>query len=375
MRQQRCARVLMAALCLVASAVAGPQDNDVNEHRIRISSSVEMGFWGRVIMNTHLDTEDIRGNTDFATYVTGEASDEVNFNPRDTRLGFKTHSVFDGWHAGLVAEADFYGDNAGNNLTPRLRLGYVKLEKNDLSFRLGQDWIPLGQQNPGMVDFGILAWGGNLWWRVPQLTVRKQSGKFQWLGSLMKHRISNDQESQEKWPWMIGRLAWQSDGHLVAVGAGYRSVEVNGIEYDPFLTVLEFKTGLGGKASIKGELWHGAGHGREFIRYGLDYNPVMADTIRSSGGFVSVHLPMGDRNHFNLGVGLDHPDEEDLSDGVGGIIATAPFVENQVIFANYQRKLSKQFSYGIEVLHIDTEQRDRTNIDSQRFTLSVAYIF
>jgi hypothetical protein len=343
--------------------------------KVTVFSSVDLKIWGRVVMNTHYDTDDIRGNTDFATYITSSDATEVNFNPRDTRIGLAANSKISDWDAGLVVEGDFYGDNAGNNLVPRLRLGYIKVAKDDLSFTLGQDWIPIGQQNPGMIDFGILAWGGNLWWRVPQLTVRKKSGNFEWLGSLMKHRVSSDQESQEKMPWVIGRVAYSTDRSMIAFGVGGHSVEVDNIDYDPYVAVLEFKTQLSSRFSLKGEVWGGSGHGREFIRYGLDYNPSQADTIDSVGGFVSFNCKLNKGQSVNFGTGLDHPDEDSVLTPDGAVIGSVPFVENQVYFVNYQRKFMQHFSYGLELLHIDTKQRSLESINGQRFTVSFSYIF
>jgi hypothetical protein len=358
---------------LLAGQPATEKKEDKDEkQKVTVFSSVDLKFWGRVVMNVHYDTDDIRGDTDFATYVTGEGKEEVNFNGRDTRLGFSASSEAGDWDAGLVAEIDFYGSNAGNSLIPRMRLGYVKIaDKNGLSFRLGQDWIPIGQQNPGTIDFGILAWGGNLWWRVPQLTVRKKVGKFEYLGSLMKHRVSSSQENQEDMPWVLGRVQWADGGKLLALGLGARSVEVDGYDYSPFMAVLEFKTPLGSKAAINGELWTGAGIGREFIRYGLDYNSSAGTEIESEGGFISLNLKAGP-GAFNLGIGLDDPDD---GDALAGAYTGATFLENQVLFANYQGKLGKNFGYGFEIMDIDTIQISGATFSANRFTLSFSYVF
>jgi len=370
-------RSLLGFLCLVLSLspllAADPLQKEKEEKKTAtILSSVDLRFWGRAVMNVHYDTDDIRGNTDFATYITAEGNEEVNFNGRDTRFGFSASSKAGAWDASMVAEIDFYGTNEGNNLIPRLRLGYVKLDNaNGLSYRLGQDWIPIAQQNPGTVDFGILAWAGNLWWRVPQLTVRKKSGKLEYLGSLMKHRVSTSQENQEDMPWVLGRVQWSDAGKLLALGLGTRSVDVDDASYSPFMAVLEFKAPLGGKASVKGELWTGAAIGREFIRYGLDYNRTATSEIESVGGFASLNLKAGSGG-FNLGIGLDDPDDDDA---LAGGDTAATFLENQVIFANYKGKLGKQFGYGFEIMDFDTTQIDGASISANRFTLSFSYAF
>lgn len=362
---------LITILLFIAPLLFAGTPPEEEKKTVTISSSVNLRLWGRVVMNTHYDTDDIRGNTDFATYVTGEGNEEVNFNPRDTRFGLAASSKAGEWDAGAVIEMDFYGDNAGNNLEPRLRLGYLTLKNGKgLSYTLGQDWIPIGQMNPATVDFGILAWGGNLWWRVPQLTVRKKVGKMEYLGSLMKHRISNSQEAQEDMPWVIGRVAYNDGTNLLALGVSARSVDVDGADYDPYLAVLEMKTKLGA-VSLISELWTGQGFAREFVRYGLDYNRVAGEEIGGQGGFISLSTPAG-RGTINFGVGMDDPDDDDA---LAGGFTGATFLNNTVIFLNYKGKLGKQFGYGFEVMDIDTDQVDGESIHGDRVTLSFSYIF
>jgi hypothetical protein len=372
MRRRSMLPILEASVLLVFAAVltspvtgsaAGLLDTDV-----------DLKVWSRAVFNVHYDTDDIRGDTDFATYITSEGNDEVNFNPRDTRFGFSAQSTEEAWNYRCVFEIDFYGDNAGNNLLPRLRLGYAELS-NDVGFslRAGQDWIPIAQQNPGTLDFGILSWGGNLWWRVPQLTARYQTGAWEMLGSLMKHRISSTQENQEKMPWALGRLAWNGLARgrgTLAIGAGYRSVEVDGVEYAPWLVVGELKVPLGQRLTLASEVWTGKGFAREFVRYGLDYNTTTGTEIESMGGFGSLGIKATEKTSFNFGYGMDNPKDEDLTGSTA-----APFELNQVFFGNIKHNLSSHYGLGLEVMHFITEQTDGTELTGERVTTSYWFIF
>ena len=201
--------VLVAVFVLGTCSVASAGD---------VTSKVDVTVWGRAKFDLHYDTADINGNTDFATRVTNSDPDdydaELNFNGRDTRFGFKGSLVDGDMVCGAVGELDFYGTNAGNNLIPRMRLGYVFMKNGNLSMRFGQDWVPVAQQNPATIDFGILSYGGNLWWRVPQITARyKMEGGLELLGSLMKHRIRSDADHEEVSPkpasW-TARVCWRS---------------------------------------------------------------------------------------------------------------------------------------------------------------------
>ncbi len=334
---------------------------------------IEMNVWSRAVFNVHYDSDDIRGNTDFATYLTGEGGEEINFNPRDTRFGFSAATSENDWKYSCIFEIDFYGGNAGNNLLPRLRLGYAEAKNNSgFSFRAGQDWVPIAQQNPGTLDFGILSWGGNLWWRVPQLTARYKTGNFELLGGLMKHRVSSDQENQEKMPWALSRIAWNGLANgkgTVAFNAGYRSVNVGGADYKPWIMVAELKLPLGPKVTLKSEAWTGVGVGREFVRYGLDYNTATEDGISSQGGFASLGIVANPKTSFAFGYGIDDPKDEDLEG------SAAPFASNAVAFANVKHKISKNYGVGLEIMNFSTEALDGSSMSGQRFTTSYWFIF
>ena len=109
-------QVTLAVLVLAGIAALTPVPATAGE----VSSGVDLRFWGRAIFNMHYDTA--QQNVDFMSYLT-EDVESLNFNPRDTRLGFSATQKSGDWTYGSVFEIDFYGSNAGNNLLPRLRLG------------------------------------------------------------------------------------------------------------------------------------------------------------------------------------------------------------------------------------------------------------
>ena len=358
--------------CVLLTAFAWAGD----EPKPKVSSSVDLKFWGRVFFDVHYDTDDVRGQTDWATYLTSEGGEEVNFNPRDTRFGFSASSKLGGYNTKAVMEIDFHGSNAGNNLLPRLRLGYAEIGRDSWSLRAGQDWIPIATQNPNMVEFGILAWGGNLWWRVPQITYRNKSGDWEFLGSLMKHRISSSQENQEKMPWVLGRAAHSGKNHFFALGLGFRDVDVAGNSYSPYIVCLEFKKSFSSKFSLNGEVWQAAGAAREFVRYGLDYNHEQGEEIVGTGGFLNLTFKPSSKVQASFGIGTDDPKDEDtFLPGTETVRGGVPFVQNTVLYGNIKRQVNKQFGFGFEVMHFETDQTPTTNLSGQRATIGIWYIF
>lgn len=361
-----------AGLVLVLSLLVLPGASAAGE----VTSGVDLKVWGRAVFNLHYDTA--IQSQDFMSYITDDETEEFNFNPRDTRFGFAATQANGDWTYGAVFEIDFYGDNASNNLLPRLRLGYAEAKNaTGLSIRGGQDWVPVAQQNPGTIDFGIQSWSGNLWWRVPQVTLRYKSGQAEYLVSAMKHRISSDQEMQEKMPWLLGRIGLSDvlgEGSLIALGGGFRSVTVDSVDYSPYLAALELKVPFGDSGIVlTGEAYLGAGVGREYIHYGFDYNPGHPDgatEIESKGGFVSLMIPANEKIEFNLGYGMDDPTDDDLAG-----YADAPYLKNTSMFGNMKYKVTKNFGWGLEVIHLITDTGAADELTGQRFTGSWWFIF
>jgi len=359
-----------------------------------VTSSVDMKFWGRAIFNTHYDTGAMA--TDFMSYLNDDETESWNFNPRDTRLGFSAGQTQGNWGFRAVFEMDFYGDNNGNNLIPRMRLGYAEAKhlENGFSLRAGQDWIPVAQQNPGTIDFGVMSWGGNLWWRVPQITARYKPSNIEFLVSAMQHRDSNPQETAEKMPWLLGRIGFSDlliDGSLIALGGGVRSVSFDGAEgedstdYSPYMAALELKIPFGSKGiALNGEVYMGQAVGREFIHYGFDYNPAYPDgakEIESTGGFASLKVPVSPKVEFNLGAGVDDPKDEDMQ---GMEVASIRYLKNQTAFLNFKHKITKNFGWGLEYVNFNTTKAtgvegDDTfttnDLKGQRYTTSVWFVF
>jgi hypothetical protein len=371
--------VMRVASCLVLGLVLLALPAAAGE----VTSSVDLKLWGRAIFNTHYDTAIL--SQDFMSYITDDSQEQWSFNPRDTRLGFSAGQTHGDWAYRAVFEMDFYGSNASNNLLPRMRLGFVEA-KNDqgLTIRGGQDWVPVAQQNPGTIDFGVQSWSGNLWWRVPQLTLRYKPKNLEFLVSAMKHRVSNAQEQQEKMPWILGRVGASDllgEGSLLAIGGGFRSVTVSENDYSPYMAAVELKMPFGESGiALNGEFYVGQGVGREYVHYGFDYNashPDGATEIQSQGGFASLKVPANPKIEFNAGYGFDDPKDEDMEG------ADAAYLKNQSMFLNFKHKITKQFGWGLEVIHFITtvgdeeaEAADATkDLTGERFTTSMWFVF
>jgi len=369
------ALVAAAALMILApGAVAGEG---------QVSSKVDLVFWGRAVFNTHYDTA-LQGQ-EFMSYLVDDTEEELNFNPREARLGVAASHAEGDWTYRAVLELDFYGANASNNLLPRLRLGYAEARsEGGWAVRGGQDWVPVAQLHPGTLDFGCLSWAGNLWHRVPQLTVRRSAGDWELLAGALKHRISNAQEQQETMPWVVARVAnaeLLGAKSLVALGGGYRAVTVDGNDYAPYVVAGELVLPLGEVLTLTAEAYLGEGVGREFVHHGFDYNPEHPDgalAIASVGGFASLQARLSGPVELNAGVGLDDPDDDDLrvaSRGEPSEPASFPaYLKNTVLFGNLKYHVNQYFGWGLEVASFSTETV-ADELSGQRYTTSIWFKF
>jgi len=342
-------------------------------------SKYNMRLYGRIKFDLNYDTAEFKYN-DFVAAVKEDASnDSVNFNPRDTRFGFEASHTDGNWTANGRFEIDFYGTNAVNNLIPRMRLGYIDLANNSsgTSLRAGQDWIPVAQQNPATIDFGVLTAAGNLWWRVPQVTLRQELGDVELLLSAMKHRRI-DTEEEERMPWALARVAYNfGDGNLVALGGGYRSNEYGqtGKDIDRSLAALELKLNLG-PVLLKAEGFWGDALDKDFLRYEMGVNvsdPNNPKEIESIGGFISLTANATDDITVSAGYGIDDPKNDDMKT-MRGTLGDRQFTRNDMAFVNSWYKITKGVKVGAEVMYVNTERFDKTD-EGMRYTLSTFYNF
>ncbi len=337
-----------------------------------------MRLYGKVKIDANYDTAQFTKYNDFVGAVAAgpnHKNDSTNFNPRDTRFGFEASHAFGNWVTKGRFEIDFYGDNNGDNLIPRMRLGYIDLNnvKSGTDIRVGQDWIPVATLNPSTVDFGILTAAGNLWWRVPQITVRQKVGVLEFTGSLMKHRRT-DTANEDRMPWLLARVALNGgilgQGNMFAIGGGYRHADYgtnNSEKTDRWLIAGEAKYGIG-PFLMKGELWTGQGLGKNFLRYDLD----MADDgspATAYGGWFDITYFMNSKMSFTAGYGFDNPDNDDID-----TFNDRRFTRNEQYFLNAWYTITKPLKVGVEWIHIETERHQEVNTGN-RYTASMMYVF
>ena len=352
--------------------------------------NTEWMLYGKIKVDFNYDTAQFVRYNDFVGAVANPAShtdyknDSTNFNPRDTRFGFWAAHKEGDWLVKGRFEIDFYGTNSGNNLIPRMRLAYVNLTNvsTKTSVLIGQDWIPVARLNPSTLDFGILTAAGNLWWRVPQITVRQKVGNnLEFLVSAMKHRRL-DPAREDRMPWLLARVAYTGSlsgaDYMFALGGGYRHAsygENDSYDIDRYLVVGEWKISLLDKRlTFKGEAWWGQGIGECFLRYELDGyedNDVF-HVAEATGMWADLTYKFAPRWSATIGFGIDNPVDGDMP--AKASMSDRQFTQNTQYFANIWYNITKPLKVGLEFIHIETERFDTTQTGN-RYSLSMQYLF
>ncbi len=223
-----------------------------------------------------------------------------------------------------VVEGDFYSqtDNA-DNISPRLRLTNVAYTHDRTSLTVGMDWTPVMALHPDLIDFSIMGYGGNLWQRLPQITVRHSSytqrqpfnghgaGAFGGACSGAPSNftcLENVFNDSGKMPYVGTRLGYTGAGALQGVSAAlngayryYRSAPVgagvtglngtpllsSGNNINSYLIGGELVVPITRRLKFSGEVAYGQALDVEFFRFAQSLNLANGKPIRTTVGWHS----------------------------------------------------------------------------------------
>jgi hypothetical protein len=357
-----------------AATAAAPAETKVN-------SKYKINIYGKLKFDAVYDTNNM-GTDEFIKYIpkTADGKDKATFNVRDTRLGIAIEGPsYNGWSTKGRFETDFYG-NAGDsssNGALRIRLAYIDFSKGDTSIRVGQDWTPIASLNPNTLDFAIMGYNGNLWNRVPQITIQqKLGGGFEGLVTAYRYRAADDNDKfgsaditpQIQMPWVGAKIGYSgllldADRKAwIALGGAVRKGEVADNDVTPYLLALELQIPLN-MFELKGEAYMGQGLGGEYFHKGGSFN-TEGHAIMSSGGWAQLNAkPMKDLD-LNFGYGMDNPKDSDVG---SSFYRKSTYTSGNVIY-----QIVKDISAGIEGTFVNTEW-ETGNQHGWRYMTSLMY--
>lgn len=326
---------------------------------VKTTSKYKVDFYGQVKMDAVYDTNNL-GKDEYITYIPKDADgeDKTTFNIRDTRLGIAIDGPsLGGWKARGRLETDFYGDIDNSNGGLRIRLSYIDFIKGDTLIRIGQDWNKIAGMNPTNIDFAIMGYNGNLWNRVPQLTVEQKLGSgIEGLLTIYRYRWKDDKEdklhTQLHLPWIgtkiaySGRLFDREKDTYLALGAAIRNGEVNNNNVTPYVVALEWQVPYK-IFELRGEGYVGQGLGSEYFHKGGAFNST-GEEIQTKGGFIQLGMKPFKDLQVTLGYGIDDPDN-------GDIIGSEFYRQSKYTFGNVYYQLMKDITAAFQAVYLETD--------------------
>jgi hypothetical protein len=360
----------------------------------------------------------------YATAAGKSSNASSTLNPRYSVFGLRADRM-DGKHVLTgVVEADFYSqtDNAGN-ISPRLRLANVKYSPNNsrTTITAGMDWTPIMASHPNLIDFSIMGYNGNLWQRLPQITLKHQfTDNVNGLLTVMRFErgLSAIQPQTQRRPFQGGgagtvapgscggngfacsenafndpvqmpyvgtRFAYMGTGRrqglMVAVNAAfrhYRSAPTaggipSGQDINSYLVGAEFAVPLTARLKFTGEIAYGQALGVEFFRFGQDRNLGTGKAIRTLVGWGELDYAYDRCHTFIAGYGFDNPLNSDLRGTTAG--PDAQYLLNHRTYLTAIRHIWGDLYASFEWNHLMTEWSTGERFHGDNFMISTWYNF
>ncbi|MFO0707816.1 MAG: hypothetical protein U0412_13275 [Nitrospira sp.] len=338
----------------------------------------------------------------------GNASSTLN--PRYSVFGLRGDRT-DGTHSlSGVVETDFYSqtDNAGN-LSPRLRLAYVKYSPNSekTSVTAGMDWTPIMGLHPNLIDFSIMGYNGNLWQRLPQITVRQQfNEQFNGLITVMRferglsaccgqtpNRIqstgavaSSPFNDPVQMPYIGTRIGYagtgSAQGFMAALNAAFRHYHAaptsptsipSNQDVKSYLIGGELVIPITAQLKFSGELAWGQALGVEFFRFGQERNLGTGAPIRTLVGWGEFDYAYNRNYTFIAGYGFDNPLNSDLRGTTAG--ADTQYKVNHRTYVTAVRHIWGDLYGSLEWNHLMTTWSTNERFSGDNFMISTWYNF
>ena len=376
-----------AAATSSGATPAAPAQRPAKEN----GNSLKVTPYGRIELDAIYSSRgtnplDPRQFNGYSTAAGPERNSSATFNPRFTVLGLMSSYAKDNQAVNARIEFDFYSTDQANLFTPRLRLAYVQYTRAKTKVTAGMDWLPIASLLPDILDFSIMGYGGNLWQRIPQFTVRQAIGKhWEVLGTVMRFErgftlqprpyVSDPFNDPVKMPYVGARIAYQNWGAggqgLFAVSGAYRqfTVPTTDVRSKSSLVNLEWVIPIRATLRWSGKWGHGQGLGDEFFRFGQALNGV--NPIRTTVGWTQLSYGHA-RWSFAGGWGDDDPNDKDL---VGISNNNLNYKHNQRIFANTVYDAFAHVKLGFEYNYLRTNWTSGDFFKGHQVMASVFYSF
>ena len=295
----------------------------------------------------------------------GESDGLFYVTANQTRLGFKIQGIRFGKFKGYgLVEVDFYGGGAGgadNKAYNFMRHAFLEITNGDFFIKAGQNWDIISPLNPVTLNYTVNWACGNIGYRRPQLSLRKDFNSEKTTVSLqcgIFRTITKDYDNDgindgiaSGTPTLQGRIASKFkfgksslqigiSGHYGKTG-GEVDFTTNSINFDLALVISP-------KIKIIGEYFSGQNLG--MFLGGIIQEINNNSEIRAKGFYVNLIAALSKKIQLSIAYGMDDPDDEDLSAGNRA--------KNSSYFGSLLYTLSSHLKVGLEVSNWETDYLD-----------------
>jgi hypothetical protein len=364
-----------------------------------VDSKYDITFYGKIKADISLDDSQVV-NGNYGQWVASEATAQdiaaMNLTASETRLGIKFAGPdYEDMVTNGNLEVDFFDTSLGQNkAAPYMRHAYVEVKWTDMDLSLlaGQTWDVVAPLNPTTLNYSVMWWQGNIQYRRPQIRVSKGmdlDNDMKLLFQLAAARnIGNtatystvDTGVDNASPIWEGRAAItlplltdKKSTIGISAASGSQKEYTNAAKttstaYDVSLLALDLDLPLVDKVNLKSEFWTGTNVATFLGGIGQGVNATLGETIDATGYWLAFGFGPFEDYSFNVGYGIDDPDDAYLTTLTGK-------AKNEVMFANVLYTLNEAVKLGLEISDLSTKYKDvETTADATRIQASVIYTF
>lgn len=374
--------VVWAALTIGQSAMADDQQ------------SFQAKLYGYIKLDGSFD-RNITSHGNFVMWVnprlTGEDDAQFNMTANQSRIGVNLKGEgFGETQVNGKIEFDLYGGVSGatvaqNKALLMLRHAYFTIQSGNTRLLAGQSWDLVSPLNPGTLNYPVL-WGcGNIGYRRAQLTLSQTlpvnekmsatiaGGAFRTIGDDLTPSITlaagetadgQDDGTDAAIPSVQGRLDvkytfskssnlnWGVSGLWGRLHAATNLG--NSKSYESWGAMGHLAVTFSPAMGFSGEIFTGKNLGSYF---GGILQKSTVDGVAATGGWASAWWQAGSRVKFSAGLGIDDPEDSDLTSGRS---------RNSSVFGNVTYALLPQAKVGFELSHWQTDYLGEESAENLR---------
>jgi hypothetical protein len=369
-------------------------------------SSLDLSFYGYVKLDAAYDDSRIStGN--FARWVETESvlknDNHFNMTANQTRLGLDTAGpVTEDFRVGGKMEIDFYGAGTGENKPePMLRHAYLRIDwpRRKMALIAGQTSDIISPLNPNTVNYSVGWWQGNVGYRRPQLRLiqgfrlaedvelKLDTGVSRTITgrkAFFKEANDPDTGADAGSPTFAARAGLSfpvASKRLATVGvSGHQGREeihepdLSGhASFRTWSLNADLQLPLTASLLLQAEAFIGRNFDSHLGGIGQGINTAVNREIDTVGGWASLTLTPSAPWQFNLGAGMDDPDDADLSGNSDP--ARDARTKNTLVFGNAIYSLTAQVQLALELGWLRTTYKVNSPGEGWRQQFALIYKF